>query len=388
MPNTINQAAAALHRKYRGKLTIKSKVPLTNRRDLALAYTPGVGEISRQIARSRAKAYDYTFKANSVAVVSNGTAVLGLGNIGPEAALPVMEGKALLFKQFGDVDAIPLCINATTVEGVVEFVKQIAPTFGGINLEDIAAPECFTILERLQAELTIPVIHDDQQGTAVVVLAAMMNALRVVHKKKETVRVVINGAGAAGLSTAKLFLQYGFKQLILCDSQGPIYQGRKGLNESKLRIAALTNLACRIGLDHPACAAADLASALCGADIFVGVSKAGLLNASLIKLMRPDPIIFAMANPVPEVMPEVARRAGVRVMATGRSDFPNQINNVLVFPGIFRGALDHRVKNITDAMLLRCAKNLAALVSRPTAESIIPSVFDRRVMPAVARAIR
>ncbi len=384
----LKKASLAVHRRYRGKLEIKSKIPLKTRRDLSLAYTPGVAEVSTQIAKNKKLAYDYTFKNNSVAIVSNGTAVLGLGDIGPEAALPVMEGKALLFKQFANVDAIPLCINSRDVDGVVAFVKNIAPTFGGINLEDIAAPECFEILDILRKELDIPVMHDDQQGTAAVVLAATINSLKVVKKKKEKIRVVINGAGSAGIAIARLFLAYGFKDVVLCDSRGPIYQGREKLNKTKQQLSELTNLACQVGLDHPACAIGDIGGCVKDADLFIGVSRGNILTAELIKQMKPGPIIFALANPTPEVMPDIAKKAGASIVATGRSDFPNQINNVLVFPGVFRGALDNRVKLITDEMLIKVAKNLAGLIKNPTAQKIVPSVFDKKVAKIVAKAIK
>lgn len=371
--------ALALHKKLAGKVAITPKVPVTSKEDLAIVYTPGVGAVSSHLAKHPKEATKYTMKGNTVAVVSDGSAVLGLGNIGPEAALPVMEGKAMLFKALAGVDAFPVVLGTQDTEEIIETVKRIAPGFGGINLEDIAAPRCFEIERRLQAELDIPVMHDDQHGTAMVVLTGFINALKVVKKKKEAVWVVISGAGAAGQAIAELLLLYGVENIVMLDSRGILGPNRTDLDQHKQALRARTN---PDGIDG------DLMTAIAGADVFIGVSKGGLLTEEHVKTMAEDAIIFALANPVPEIMPDIALAAGARVVATGRSDFANQINNSLGFPGIFRGALDHRVKRITDAMLVKAAKNLAALIAKPTAGNIIPSTFDKRVVPAVARAIR
>lgn len=371
--------ALALHKKLRGKVEVTPKVPVTNKEDLAVVYTPGVGAVSSHLAKNPKDTAKYTMKGNTVAVVSDGSAVLGLGNIGPEAALPVMEGKAMLFKSLAGVDAIPIVLATQDTDEIVETVKRIAPGFGGVNLEDIAAPRCFEIEKRLQETLDIPVMHDDQHGTAMVVLAAFINALRVVKKKKESVWVVISGAGAAGQAIAELLLLYGVKNIVMLDSRGILGPNRTDLDQHKQALRARTN---PDGIDG------DLMTAIAGADVFIGVSKGGLLTEDHVRTMAEDAVIFALANPVPEIMPEQALAAGARVVATGRSDFANQINNSLGFPGIFRWALDHRVKKITDLMLVKAAKNLAALVAKPTAGNIIPNTFDRRVVGAVARAIR
>lgn len=371
--------ALALHKKLAGKVAITPKVPVTSKEDLAIVYTPGVGAVSSHLAKHPKEATKYTMKGNTVAVVSDGSAVLGLGNIGPEAALPVMEGKAMLFKALAGVDAFPVVLGTQDTEEIIETVKRIAPGFGGINLEDIAAPRCFEIERRLQAELDIPVMHDDQHGTAMVVLTGFINALKVVKKKKEAVWVVISGAGAAGQAIAELLLLYGVENIVMLDSRGILGPNRTDLDQHKQALRARTN---------PDDIDGDLMTAIAGADVFIGVSKGGLLTEEHVKTMAEDAIIFALANPVPEIMPDIALAAGARVVATGRSDFANQINNSLGFPGIFRGALDHRVKRITDAMLVKAAKNLAALIAKPTAGNIIPSTFDKRVVPAVARAIR
>lgn len=371
--------ALALHKKLAGKVAITPKVPVTNKEDLAIVYTPGVGAVSSHLAKHPKEVVKYTMKANTVAVVSDGSAVLGLGNIGPEAALPVMEGKAMLFKSLAGVDAFPIVLATQETDEIVETVKRIAPGFGGINLEDIAAPRCFEIEERLQSELDIPVMHDDQHGTAMVVLTGFINALKVVKKKKEKVWVVISGAGAAGQAIAELLLLYGVENIVMLDSRGILGPNRTDLDQHKQALRARTN---PDGIDG------DLMAAIAGADVFIGVSKGGLLTEEHVKTMAEDAIIFALANPVPEIMPDIALAAGARVVATGRSDFANQINNSLGFPGIFRGALDHKVKRITDAMLVKAAKNLAALIAKPTAGNIIPSTFDKRVVAAVARAIR
>ena len=359
-------------------MEIKSKVPLNRTSDLSLAYTPGVAEVCRLIAREPKAANDYTIKRNTVAIVTDGSAVLGLGNIGPLAALPVMEGKAILHKKFAGLDAFPICLDTQDTEEIINTIKHIAPVFGAIHLEDISAPRCFEIERRLQKELNIPVLHDDQHCTAVVVLAALINSIKITGFNKARAKVVINGAGGAGIAIARLLLAYDFKNLILLDSQGSIYRGRKNLRDEKLAIAKLTNQKTVKG---------GLADCLKGADIFIGVSKGGLLKAAMIKSMNPNPIIFALANPLPEIMPTAAKKAGAFIVATGRGDFPNQINNLLTFPGIFRGALDNQIKTITQAMLLQAAKNLAGLIKKPSAQKILPDCFDKRVMPAVAKAI-
>jgi len=369
-----------LHKKLRGKLEIKSKQKITNKKILSLLYTPGVAAASSAIAKNPKLAADLTVKNNMVAVISDGSAVLGLGNIGPLAALPVMEGKAVLFKEFANVDAFPVCLNTQDTEEIISIIKNIAPSFGGINLEDIAAPRCFEIEKRLIAELNIPVLHDDQRGTATVVLAALINALKIKKVSWEKAKIVVNGAGAAGTAIANFLYQYGAKKIIVCDSRGVLNKSRADLNFEKSKLAnrlleEFQNLN-------------SLEEALQQADVFIGVSKGNLLKADMVKSMNKDPIIFAMANPVPEIMPDVAKQAGAFIVATGRSDFPNQINNVLAFPGIFRGALDNKVKEITDTMLIRSAKNLATCVKHPTTEKIIPSPFDKTIVKAVAKAIR
>lgn len=371
--------ALALHKKLRGKVEVTLKVPVTNKEDLAVVYTPGVGAVSSHLATHPKEAAQYTMKGNMVAVVSDGSAVLGLGNIGPEAALPVMEGKSMLFKSLAGVDAFPIVLATQDTEEIIATVKRIAPGFGGVNLEDIAAPRCFEIERRLQAELDIPVMHDDQHGTAMVVLTGFINALKVVKKKKEAVWVVISGAGAAGQAIAELLLLYGVENIVMLDSRGILGPNRTDLDQHKQALRARTN---PDGIDG------DLMTAIAGADVFIGVSKGGLLTEEHVKTMAEDAVIFALANPVPEIMPDIALAAGARVVATGRSDFANQINNSLGFPGIFRGALDHKVRKITDTMLVKAAKNLAALIARPTAGNIIPNTFDKRVVAAVARAIR
>jgi malate dehydrogenase (oxaloacetate-decarboxylating) len=375
----INTESIELHQKNHGKMEIKSKVPLANRHDLAVAYTPGVGAVSVAIGQDPLLAREYTIKRNTVAVVTDGSAILGLGNLGPLAALPVMEGKAVLFKQFADVDAFPICLNTQDTEEIIKTIKHIAPVFGGINLEDIAAPRCFEIENRLRKELDIPVMHDDQHGTAVVVLAGLINSLKLRGSDKESVKIVINGAGAAGLAVTQLLLEYGFKKIIVCDTQGAIYEDRKDLKDEKLLIARSTNR------EH---IQGNLSQVVMGADIFVGLSRANLLSPEMVRSMAPKPIIFALANPVPEIMPDVAREAGAFIVATGRSDFPNQINNVLAFPGIFRGALDNGVKQFTDKMFIQAAEALAGLVTDVSTENILPSPFDPNLSHAVANVIR
>ena len=369
-----------LHEQWQGKLNTVPKMDIKTREDLALAYTPGVAEPCRKIADNPADAYKYTMKANTVAVVSDGSAVLGLGNIGPLAAMPVMEGKCALFKAFGGVNAVPLCLDTQDVDEIVETVKRLAPSFGGINLEDISAPRCFEIERRLIDELDIPVFHDDQHGTAIVVLSGVINALRLTGKKKEACRVVVNGAGSAGIAIAKLLLDYGFKNLLLCDRCGIISSTSEGINDAQRAMLATTNLNDEKG---------GLADAMRGADIFVGVSAPGIVSAEMVQSMNGDAILFAMANPTPEIFPDVARAAGARVVGTGRSDFPNQINNVVAFPGIFKGALEARATRITKEMKLAAAEALAALVSDEELceDFIMPEPFDSRAAEVVAAAV-
>ena len=376
----IAQESLRLHEQWQGKLETVPKMRIETREDLALAYTPGVAEPCRKIAENPSDAYKYTMKANTVAVVSDGSAVLGLGNIGPAAAMPVMEGKCALFKTFGGMNAVPLCLDTQDVDEIVETVKRLAPSFGGINLEDISAPRCFEIERRLIDELDIPVFHDDQHGTAIVVLSGVINALRLTGKQKESCRVVVNGAGSAGIAIAKLLLNYGFRNLILCDKCGIINSRSEGINEVQRAMLATTNLNDEEGT---------LADAMRGADIFVGVSAPGIVSADMVKSMNSDAILFAMANPTPEIFPDVARAAGARVVGTGRSDFPNQINNVVAFPGIFKGALESRATRITEQMKLAAAEALAALVSDDelSEDFIMPEPFDPRAVEAVAAAV-
>src|SRR3989344_6064384 len=374
----LSAEALALHKKLGGKIFTGLAKPIKNRADLSLVYTPGVAAVSSYIAKHKDEAKDYTIRGKMIAVISDGSAVLGLGNIGPEAALPVMEGKAALFKTFANVDAFPIVLGTQDVEKIVETIVAIAPTFAGINLEDFSAPRCFEIERRIKEQLDIPVMHDDQHGTAIVVAAGLINAAKVVGKKFETLKVVINGAGAAGTAIAKLLLLAGIKDIILLDSRGTIVRGREKLVPHKEELADLTN---------PRGVSGDLMDASRGADVNIGVCKPGIIKPEHIKRMAKNPIVFALANPVPEIMPDEAKKAGARVIATGRSDYPNQINNSLVFPGVFRGALDNGVKKITDEMKLQAAKNLAALVKKPTAEKIIPTPFEKGVAEAVAKAI-
>ncbi len=378
---TINEKALELHEKWNGKLDTVSKVQVKTREDLALAYTPGVAEPCKVIAEDPEAAYRYTIKSNTVAVVSDGSAVLGLGNIGPLAAMPVMEGKAVLFKEFGGINAFPICLDTQDTEEIIETVVRIAPAFGGINLEDISAPRCFEIEERLKKLLNIPVFHDDQHGTAIVVLAGIINALKVTDKKKEDCRVVVNGAGSAGVAITKLLLNYGFPHITMCDKTGMLCKGMEGLNWMQEKMVEVTNLEHKTGT---------LADALKGADIFVGVSAPGIVSQEMVASMNKDSILFAMANPVPEIMPDLAKAAGARVVGTGRSDFPNQVNNVLIFPGIFRGALEGRATAITEEMKLAAANAIAALVddSELSDENILPAAFDPRVADAVSKAVK
>lgn len=378
---TNSEKALKLHEEWNGKIETVSKAAVKSREDLALAYTPGVAEPCKVIAENPEAAYTYTIKSNTVAVISDGSAVLGLGNIGPLAAMPVMEGKAVLFKEFGGINAFPICLDTQDTEEIIETVVRIAPAFGGINLEDISAPRCFEIEERLKERLSIPVFHDDQHGTAIVVLAGIINALKVTGKNKETAQVVVNGAGSAGIAITKLLLTYGFQNITLCDKAGMICEGMEGLNWMQEKMAKVTNLGKRTG---------SLADALKGADIFVGVSAPGIVTPEMVASMNRDAILFAMANPVPEIMPDLAREAGARVVGTGRSDFPNQVNNVLIFPGIFRGALEGRACAITEKMKLAAAEVIASLVSEEELSdvNILPAAFDPRVADAVSQAVK
>lgn len=378
---TTNEKALALHEEWHGKLETVSKTPVRSREDLALAYTPGVAEPCKVIAQDKEAAYTYTWKSNTVAVVSDGSAVLGLGNIGPYAAMPVMEGKAVLFKEFGGVNAVPICLDTQDTEEIIRTVAALAPGFGGINLEDISAPRCFEIEERLKEMLDIPVFHDDQHGTAIVVLAGIINALKVVGKQKEDCRVVVNGAGSAGVAITKLLLTYGFHNVIMCDKAGIIEKSAEGLNWMQQKMAEVTN---------PGGERGSLADALKGADIFVGVSAPGIVSPEMVSSMNPDAILFAMANPVPEIMPDAAKAAGARVVGTGRSDFPNQVNNVVAFPGIFKGALEGRAVQITEEMKLAAALAIAGLVPEEELDEdhIMPEAFHPRVAEVVAEAVK
>jgi len=374
-----SKKAIELHQENKGKIEISLKIPLKTADDLSMAYTPGVGAVCQEIHNDKKKSFELTNRKNSVAIVCDGTAVLGLGDIGPEAGMPVMEGKSAIFKSFSDVDAIPLCIATQDTKEIIKFCKNIEPSFGGINLEDISAPRCFEILEVLEKELSVPVFHDDQDGTAIVVLAALINSCRVSGKAMNDLKIVINGAGAAGIATARLLLAQGVNDIILLDSQGTIYKNRKGLNKFKKEIAQKTNKQNLKG---------GLLEAMIDADVFIGVSKPGLVNAKMIKSMSADPIIFAMANPVPEVMPDIALKAGASVVGTGRSDFPNQINNALVFPGIFRGLIDNNVKTVTQKMKLKASLALAYVVKKPTKNKILPNVTSKEAVKAIAQAVK
>lgn len=378
---TTNEKALMLHEQWNGKLETVSKTPVKSREDLALAYTPGVAEPCKVIAQDKEAAYKYTMKANTVAVVSDGSAVLGLGNIGPYAAMPVMEGKAVLFKEFGGVNAVPICLDTQDTEEIIKAVTWLAPGFGGINLEDISAPRCFEIEERLKQILDIPVFHDDQHGTAIVVLAGIINALKVVNKKKEDCKVVVNGAGSAGVAITKLLLTYGFPNIIMCDKVGIVSKDTEGLNWMQKKMTEVTNLQNETGT---------LADAMKGADIFVGVSAPGIVSKEMVASMNRDAILFAMANPVPEIMPDLAKEAGAKVVGTGRSDFPNQVNNVVAFPGIFKGALEGRATQITEEMKLAAAIAIAGLVSEEelNEDNIMPEAFNPKVADVVADAVK
>ena len=378
---TNSEKAIALHKEWNGKIDTTPKCHVNSREDLAIAYTPGVAEPCKIIAENKEEAYNYTIKANTVAVVSDGSAVLGLGNIGPEAAMPVMEGKAVLFKEFGNVNAFPICLDTQDTEEIIKTVINIAPAFGGINLEDISAPRCFEIEERLKKELNIPVFHDDQHGTAIVVLAGIINGLKVVGKTKEECQVVINGAGSAGIAITKLLLTYGFKHVTMCDKAGMLSKKTPDLNWMQKEMVEVTNLEEKEG---------SLADALKGADIYVGVSAPGIVSEEMVASMNKDAIIFAMANPVPEIMPDLAKKAGAKVVGTGRSDFPNQVNNVVAFPGIFKGALEGRATQITEDMKLAAALAIAGLVDDKdlNEDNIMPEAFDPRVADVVANAVK
>ncbi|MCI8494185.1 MAG: NADP-dependent malic enzyme [Lachnospiraceae bacterium] len=378
---TIQEKAIFLHKEWQGKLETTAKSPVKTREDLSIAYTPGVAEPCKLIAQNPDEAYTYTMKANTVAVISDGSAVLGLGNIGPHAAMPVMEGKCVLFKEFGGINAIPICLDTQDTEEIIKTVTYLAPAFGGINLEDISAPRCFEIEERLKEILSIPVFHDDQHGTAIVVLAGIINALKVVGKEKENCQVVVNGAGSAGIAITKLLLTYGFSNITMCDRLGIISKDYPELNWMQQKMAKLTNP------DHKT---GSLSDALKGADIFVGVSAPGIVTSEMVASMNTDAILFAMANPVPEIMPDVAKAAGARIIGTGRSDFPNQINNVVAFPGIFKGALESRASQITEEMKLAAAEAVAGLVApeQLSEDFIMPEAFDPRVAQVVSQAVK
>ncbi len=378
---TTNEKALQLHKQWNGKIETVSKTPVKTREDLALAYTPGVAEPCKVIAEDKEAAYQYTMKANTVAVISDGSAVLGLGHIGPYAAMPVMEGKAVLFKEFGGVNAVPICLDTQDTEEIIKTVAFLAPGFGGINLEDISAPRCFEIEERLKQMLDIPVFHDDQHGTAIVVLAGIINALKVTGKKKEDCKIVVNGAGSAGVAITKLLLTYGFPDIIMCDKTGIVSKKTEGLNWMQQKMTEVTNLQNMTGT---------LADAMKGADIFVGVSAPNIVSEEMVASMNKDAILFAMANPVPEIMPDLAKKAGAKVVGTGRSDFPNQVNNVVAFPGIFKGALEGRATQITEEMKLAAALAIAGLVPEEALneDNIMPEAFNPKVAEVVAEAVK
>ena len=377
----ISEKALLLHKQWEGKLETTSKVHIMSKEDLSILYTPGVAAPCKEIAKDKETVYTYTTKANTIAVVSDGSAVLGLGNIGPYAAMPVMEGKAALFKEFGNVNAVPICLETQDTEEIIKAVTWIAPAFGGINLEDISAPRCFEIEERLKASLDIPIFHDDQHGTAIVVLAGVINALKVVNKDKESCKVVVNGAGSAGVAITKLLLTYGFSNVVMCDKAGIISRNTKGLNWMQERMALITN---------PSQEEGTLTDAMRGADIFIGVSAPGIVTSEMVASMNPDSILFAMANPIPEIMPDAAKSAGARIVGTGRSDFPNQVNNVIAFPGIFKGALEGRARQITDEMKLAAALAIADLVKEDelNEENILPDALNAELANVVAQAVK
>lgn len=379
MNHDYNQEALDLHKKGHGKIGTATKVPLENRDDLSRAYTPGVAEVCREIARDPSLAREYTLKRNTVAIISDGSAILGLGNLGALAAIPVMEGKAAILKSFADVDAFPICLDTQDTEEIIKAVKQLAPVFGAVNLEDIAAPRCFEIEERLRAELSIPVMHDDQWGTATVVLGGLINALNVTGRgDTKDVRIVVNGVGSAGVATSRLLLAYGFTHILFCDSKGIIHAGRTDLTKEKKELIEASSVSGYEG---------DLAAAMVGADVFIGVSKAGALTEEMAKSMNANGIVFALANPIPEIMPDIAKAAGVAVIATGRSDFPNQLNNSLIFPGMFKGVLAADIKQFDITMFTRAALALASHVQNPTADSILPTMFDKELVEVIANAV-
>lgn len=377
----LNQKSLQMHEQWKGKLEIKSKASVKNSEDLAIAYTPGVAEPCKKIHIDKNEVYRYTIKGNTIAVVTDGTAVLGLGDIGPEAALPVMEGKAVLFKEFADINAVPICLNTKDTDLIVQTVKLISPVFGGINLEDISAPRCFEIEQRLKDELDIPVFHDDQHGTAIVVLAGIINSLKLVKKDKTQVKIVINGAGSAGIAICKLLLNYGFTNIILCDRMGVIHKNSEWTNWAQKELAKVTNLSQIKG---------DLKDAIIKADIFVGVSAPNILTEQMVKSMNKDPIIFAMANPIPEILPDIAKKAGAKIVGTGRSDYPNQVNNVLVFPGIFKGAIEARTNQITEQMKIAAAEALASIISDTelNEDNILPKAFRKGIADKIAKAVK
>ena len=377
----ISEKALLLHKQWEGKLETTSKVHIMSKEDLSILYTPGVAAPCKEIAKDKETVYTYTTKANTIAVVSDGSAVLGLGNIGPYAAMPVMEGKAALFKEFGNVNAVPICLETQDTEEIIKAVTWIAPAFGGINLEDISAPRCFEIEERLKASLDIPIFHDDQHGTAIVVLAGVVNALKVVNKDKESCKVVVNGAGSAGVAITKLLLTYGFSNVVMCDKAGIISRNTMGLNWMQERMALITN---------PSQEEGSLTDAMRDADIFIGVSAPGIVTSEMVASMNPDSILFAMANPIPEIMPDAAKSAGARIVGTGRSDFPNQVNNVIAFPGIFKGALEGRARQITDEMKLAAALAIADLVKEDelNEENILPDALNTELANVVAQAVK
>lgn len=383
------QKSLEMHKKYHGKLRTESIVPLETRDDLSWAYSPGVAEPCREIAKDSEKMYDYTLKSRTVAVISDGSAILGIGNLGHKASMPVMEGKCVLFKEFAGVDAFPIIVGTQDVEEFIQTVKNIADTFGGINLEDISAPRCFEIEERLKAELDIPVMHDDQHGTAIVTLAALINSLKITGKKKEEIRVVVNGVGAAGVAITKLLLAFGVTDIVMVDTSGTIYKGRpNGMNPVKEMISDITNMACLLDPESQSCVRGGLADAVIGRDVFVGVSVAGALTSDMVHKMAKDPIIFALANPTPEIMPDEAKAAGARIIGTGRSDFPNQINNVLAFPGIFKWVLKYRKKAITEEMKMAAAHALANYIENPDEDHVLPNPLDKWVAEVVAEAMK
>jgi len=381
-------ASLKLHAELKGKISTELKAEINSKEDLAIVYSPWVAEPCNAIHADKSKVYDYTLKWNTIAVISDGSAVLGLWNIGPEAALPVMEGKCALFKKFAGLNAFPIVLDTQDTEEIIKTVQHLAPTFGGINLEDISAPRCFEIEERLKAELDIPVFHDDQHGTAIVVLAGLINSLKITGKKKEDIKVIVNGVWAAGVAITKLLLLYGVRDIVVVDSAWVIHKGRKDLNPTKEMLTNVTNTACLLDPSSSDCIIWGLKEAVEWRDVFIGVSAAWALTEDMVTSMNTDAIIFALANPVPEIMPELAYKAGAKVVATGRSDYPNQINNVLVFPGIFKGALDKKISQITDEMKIQAAEALASLVIEPAAERIIPDAFDAWVMEAIAKSIK